>query len=82
MFIQMARPEQRQQPNWAIIKAIGQKIKSVRQNKKISIYKLAERSELSYVTISRIENGHKNLTITTLYEFAKGLKVHPSKLLV
>jgi transcriptional regulator with XRE-family HTH domain len=78
----MAKAEEHYRPDWDTIKAVGQKIKAVRLKKKLSIYKLSIYSGLNYVSISRIENGHKNLTISTLYDLAKGLKVRAAELLV
>jgi transcriptional regulator with XRE-family HTH domain len=78
----MAKPEKPYQPDWQTIKAVGKKIKAARLQKKLSIYQLAGASGLSFVSISRIENGHKNLTISTLYDLANGLKIPAAKLLV
>ncbi|MDR1996832.1 MAG: helix-turn-helix domain-containing protein [Candidatus Margulisbacteria bacterium] len=77
----MAKAENPYVPNWQIIKLVGQKIRAERLKKKMSITKLSAFSGLSYVSISRIENGHKNLTISTLYDLAKGLKIPPRDLL-
>ena len=38
-------------------------------------------SRLIKATISDIENGKRNLSFTTLIDLAKGLKIHPKKLL-
>jgi transcriptional regulator with XRE-family HTH domain len=78
----MAKPEVPYKPNWQIIEAIGQKIRLIRQKKKLSIYQLANASGLHFVSVSNIENGHKNLTVSTLYDLAKGLKVRAAELLV
>jgi transcriptional regulator with XRE-family HTH domain len=40
-----------------------------------SLYTLAEKSGVHFVTISRIEQGHLSPTVTTLERLAKGLGI-------
>ncbi len=40
-----------------------------------SLYTLAEKSGVHFVTISRIEQGHLSPTVATLEKLAKGLQI-------
>jgi transcriptional regulator with XRE-family HTH domain len=54
---------------------VGQRLRSIRKARKLSIRALAERSDLSVNTLSLIENGKTSPSVSTLYQLAKGLKV-------
>jgi len=41
---------------------------------------LADESGQAYTTINKLENGHLNTGIATLFDLAKGLKVPPREL--
>ncbi len=56
---------------------LAQKIKGLREEKKISRAELQRRTRLTYMTIWRLETGaEKNPTIDTLQRLAKALEVH------
>jgi transcriptional regulator with XRE-family HTH domain len=54
---------------------VGQRLRSIRKARNLSIRALAERSDLSVNTLSLIENGKTSPSVSTLYQLAKGLKV-------
>ena len=54
---------------------VGQRLRSIRKARKLSIRALAERSDLSVNTLSLIENGKTSPSVSTLYQLARGLKV-------
>ena len=54
---------------------VGQRLRSIRKSRNLSIRALAERSELSVNTLSLIENGKTSPSVNTLYRLARGLKV-------
>ncbi|WP_287408283.1 helix-turn-helix transcriptional regulator [Oceanithermus sp.] len=56
---------------------LAQKIKGLREEKKISRAELRRRTRLTYMTIWRLETGAEdNPTIDTLRRVAKALEVH------
>ena len=54
---------------------IGKKISVLREHKKISQKKLAQKANLSQSFISHIEHGKRTPTITTIGKIAEGLNV-------
>ncbi len=54
---------------------IGQKIKTLRKNKKITLTDLSNKSGLSISTLSDIENGKSSPKASTLNKIANGLNV-------
>lgn len=54
---------------------IGNKIKAVRQEKKITVRQLGEMCDMDYSSLSRLENGQRNFYILTLKAIADALKV-------
>ncbi len=63
------------------LQQFGANVRALRQAKGLSLRSLATQCKLDHSDISRIENGEKNITILTILELAKGLEVHPKKLL-
>lgn len=63
------------------LKKFGQHLRALREKKGLSIRELSNRCDVDYGKISKIENNKANLTLTTLFELAEGLEVHPSALL-
>lgn len=53
----------------------------LRKEKGLSQRELASRCDVDYGKISKIENNKVNLNLTTLFELAEGLEVHPAELL-
>lgn len=63
------------------LKAIGNNIKALRIELKLSFRSLAQKCDVDHSQISKIEKGYVSFEILTLLELAKGLEVHPKKLL-
>jgi transcriptional regulator with XRE-family HTH domain len=61
--------------NKGLVKAIGEKIRSLRTQKGISQEELANEAEVPLSQIGRIERGENNPTISTLHVIAKALEV-------
>lgn len=53
----------------------------IRETKGLSQRQLSARCDVDYGKISKIENNKANLVLTTLFELADGLGIHPKKLL-
>jgi transcriptional regulator with XRE-family HTH domain len=63
------------------LEQIGQHIKFLREKLGLSQDQVAANCELNKDKISKIENGRKDFFFTSFLELAKGLGVHPKKLL-
>lgn len=61
----------------------GKQLEKLRKKKDLSYRKLAQNCSIDYSNISKIEKGTEkaNITMLTLLELAKGLEIHPKKLL-
>ena len=59
----------------------GKQLEKLRKKKDLSYRKLAQNCNIDYSDISKIEKGKANITMLTLLELAKGLEIHPKKLL-
>jgi transcriptional regulator with XRE-family HTH domain len=62
------------------LKAFGERIAVLRKSKNLSYRKLAQRCNVDYSDISKIEKGHIKIQLPTILELAKGLEVHPKDL--
>ena len=62
-------------------KAIGERIKTARINKKFTQDKIAEMTELSNTHVSNIENGSTKVSLPTLVKIANLLEVSVDELL-
>jgi transcriptional regulator with XRE-family HTH domain len=60
---------------------IGQKIKSFRQKKNMTVQELADAICKSKATVSKYESGHITIDIVTLYDISKTLGIHVEQLL-
>ena len=60
---------------------LGKQLEKLRKKKDLSYRKLAQNCNIDYSDISKIEKGKANITMLTLLELAKGLEIHPKKLL-
>jgi len=58
--------------------AFGQKIRSIRKSKHISMQHLANLAEIEVSQIHRIETGKINTKLTTILILAKALEISPS----
>lgn len=65
--------------NLQLRKKVGDKIQLLRKNE--SYEKIAARCNLDASKISKIEKGQVDFRINTIFEIAKGLRVHPKELL-
>ena len=64
-----------------ILIAFGSNLRQLRKERQLTLLDLEVASGVNQGDISRIENGKKNLNLTTFIKLAKGLDIHPSKLL-
>lgn len=64
-----------------LLKGFGENLKKIRKLKGLSLRALSYECSIDHSDINKIEKGLKNITILTLVELAKGLSVHPKKLL-
>ena len=58
-----------------IIKKVGLKIREMRNNKKLSIMELADKLDIEYNNMIRIEKGRTNPTLATLYKICQALEI-------
>ena len=58
---------------------IGERLRSMRKNKKISIYKLSQNSEVSENHIRSLERGIKQAKVETLETLVRGLNISMSE---
>jgi len=61
--------------------AFGKHVKKLRNRKKLSRETLAAYSNIETMQVYRVETGQTNATVSTIVALAKGLEVHPKKLL-
>lgn len=59
----------------------GKNLQKIRLSKDLSLLDLSYNCSLDDSNISKIEQGKKNITLATIVELAKGLEIHPKKLL-
>lgn len=64
-----------------IIKAFGKVLKELREAKGLSQEALAHAINSHATHISRLENGHKQPTLTTIFKIATNLGVKPEDLI-
>jgi transcriptional regulator with XRE-family HTH domain len=67
--------------NEQIIKALGQRVRDLRNQKKMSMEKLAEHSGIDYRQLSYIELGQTDPSLSTLYALCKGLNIKLTELM-
>ncbi len=65
-----------------IQKGVGGRIRTIREQKDLTLEKLGERSGIHPSSISQIERGKRNLTLNNLARLADGLNVEPYQLLM
>lgn len=64
-----------------IIKGFGQVLKELREANGLSQEALAHAIKSHATHISRLENGHKQPTLTTLFKIADRLDINPEELI-
>ncbi|WP_280770620.1 helix-turn-helix domain-containing protein [Salipaludibacillus daqingensis] len=62
------------------LKWFGKAVRHVRKQNDMTIQDLTDESDINEKYISRIENGQRNITLTTLFKICDGLDIEPSKL--
>jgi transcriptional regulator with XRE-family HTH domain len=60
--------------------AFGSHLQKLRIKRGLSQEELADRANLAYTTINRLENGNLNTGISTIFDLAKGLNVSATEL--
>lgn len=65
----------------AVSKAIGNKVRKLREKKGITQEDLALEAGLNRAYIGYIERGERNPSTETIYKIAKALKVSPQELI-
>lgn len=60
--------------------SFGEKLKKVRTSKNLSYRQMAQRCDLDYSYISKIEKGRHNIQLTSVLELAKGLNINIKEL--
>ena len=58
---------------------MGERLKSIRESKKVSIYKLSQDSEVSESHIRNLERNNKRATVETLEMLVKSLNISMSE---
>lgn len=64
-----------------IIESFGRVLKKSREAKGLSQEALAHAIQSHATHISRLENGHKQPTLTTLFKIAEKLEIEPEELI-
>lgn len=63
------------------INMLGKNVRNYRTSKGLTIIQLAGKCEVEYTTISKIERGIVNTTVSMISIIARELEIAPSKLL-
>jgi transcriptional regulator with XRE-family HTH domain len=66
----------------ALKKKFGKNLQKIRTEKGMTLADVEAGCSLEASRISKIEQGHFNISLSTLFELAKGLEVSPNQLLV
>lgn len=77
-FFQKLMPQNSSKLEFRIL--FGQQIKRIRTQKKLSLRQISLGCDLDFSDIGKYEKGEVNIQLTTVYELAKGLGVHPKEL--
>ena len=57
----------------------GETLKRKRLEANLSYREFAQRCNVDFSDISKIEKGHINIKLSTVLELAKGLEIHPKE---
>ncbi len=66
--------------NQTYIEKFGENVLKRRTELKLSYRQLAQKCDVDFSAISKIEKGQKSLEFHTIIELAKGLEIHPKEL--
>ena len=59
-----------------------ERLRNIREAQGLSLRQLSYNCDVDYAKISKLESDDKtNLNLTTLFELARGLKIHPKELI-
>ncbi|HQZ69181.1 MAG TPA: helix-turn-helix transcriptional regulator [Planctomycetaceae bacterium] len=64
----------------SFLRKLGQRIRNIREERKLTQQQLADRSGLHRTFIGSVERGERNLSVLNLRIFAKSLRVPISEL--
>lgn len=64
-----------------IQKEFGNKLRTMREKQGLTQEELAEKAGLHFTYVGQTERGLRNLTIQSIYKFAKALKIKSSELM-
>ncbi|WP_374949824.1 helix-turn-helix domain-containing protein [Mucilaginibacter sp.] len=67
--------------NQHLINALGQRVRNLRLQKKLSMERLAELSDIDYRQVSYVELGQTDASISTLSALCKGLEISLAELM-
>jgi transcriptional regulator with XRE-family HTH domain len=62
------------------LEKFGENVLKRRNELQLSYRQLAQKCDLDFSAISKIEKGQKSLEFQTIIELAKGLEIHPKDL--
>lgn len=62
-------------------KAFGEHLQKIRTSKRKSLLELSYNCSIDESKISKIEHGKFDIKMSTIFELAKGLEIHPKKLM-
>ena len=68
------------QRNLKKLAAFGNNLQRIRIEKGFSQEDLADRANVAFSTINKVENGHLNTGVCTVFDLARALKVSPKDL--
>ncbi len=62
------------------LEKFGENVMKRRNELNLSYRQLAQKCDIDFSAISKIEKGQKSLEFKTILELAKGLEIHPKEL--
>ena len=63
------------------LKEFGKNVKRERESRNLTLQDMEFHTGIDFSDFNKIEQGKTNITFRTLLKIAKGLKVHPRKLM-
>lgn len=63
------------------LKEFGKNVRRERESKNLTLQDMEFHTGIDFSDFNKIEQGKTNITFRTLVKIAKGLKVHPRKLM-
>ena len=63
------------------LKRMGQKIRDLRNDRAWTLYDMEELTDIDYGDLSKIESGHTNSRIYTIYKISRAFEISIDKLL-